>query len=53
MIAVLDPNGGVVLYTGGTLVGKVLVAGVNTVLASSSYLTSVTSSFTPTSPFQK
>ncbi|RZF37721.1 hypothetical protein LSTR_LSTR003132 [Laodelphax striatellus] len=38
MIAVLEPAGGVVLYTGTALIGKLHVAGISTALASPSYL---------------
>ncbi|XP_075232580.1 uncharacterized protein LOC142330976 isoform X3 [Lycorma delicatula] len=53
MTAILEPSGGVLLYTGIMLIGKLHVAGVNTALASSSYLSSATLGFVQNSHFPK
>uniref|UniRef100_A0A1B6C0L0 Uncharacterized protein n=2 Tax=Clastoptera arizonana TaxID=38151 RepID=A0A1B6C0L0_9HEMI len=53
MVAVLEVSGGVCLYTGTTPVGKVLVAGISSALASSIYLSSITTSFIQNSPFPR
>ncbi|XP_075233032.1 anaphase promoting complex subunit 1 isoform X2 [Lycorma delicatula] len=53
MTAILEPSGGVLLYTGIMLIGKLHVAGVNIALASSSYLSSATLGFVQNSHFPK
>ncbi|KAK9511917.1 hypothetical protein O3M35_000478 [Rhynocoris fuscipes] len=53
MMAILEPGGSVVLYTGTTLVGKVHIAGVSAQLSSSSYLTSISNVTRINSPFPK
>jgi hypothetical protein len=52
MMAVLEHNSSVLLYTGTTLVGKLHIAGVSADLVSSSYLTCV-STHIINSPFPK
>ncbi|XP_046664707.1 anaphase-promoting complex subunit 1 isoform X3 [Homalodisca vitripennis] len=53
LLAVLEPSGGVTLYSGTNYIGKVHVAGIHSAQASSSYLTCATTGFLHQSPYPK